>query len=107
MISIPLPSDLTFFDVSVELDGAHYTLVMRWNVRAGAWFLDVLDDGGALLHGSVRAVADWPLLTYRRATRSPPGALAFVDTSGQGIDPGISDLGDRVQLVYFPVAEID
>jgi len=105
-VEISLPTALPWFDVQAELDGVTYTLECRWNVRLGAWFLRVLDDQGvAVLLGDQRLVADYPL-ALAITSRSPSGLLAALDTSGQGLDPGFTDLGGRVKLVYVTTAEL-
>jgi hypothetical protein len=100
---------LTYFDAQAPLDGVTYTLSFRWNVRASGWYLDIWDETGTVLYvAGVRVVANYPLCAYFTG-RQPPGHLVFVDTSGQGLDPGLSDLGSasaRVQLYYLTAAEL-
>ena len=104
--TIPLRDDLPFFDLHVSLDDATYTLQLRWNVREGAWFMDVLDQQGeALLLAGLRLVASFPLTAYV-TDRKPPGDLVVIDTTGAGADPGRADLGTRHALVYFTAAEL-
>lgn len=105
-VVVPLRNGLPFFDVQAQLDGVTYTLELRWNVRATAWFLNVLDEAeqNVFLAG-LKLVANFPLAAYVTG-RSPPGALVCVDTSGQGADPGLNDLGARHQLLYYSKAEL-
>jgi hypothetical protein len=104
---IPTRSDLPFYDLQVPLDGVTYTLEFRRNVRVGAWFMNGYDITGTVLYfAGVKLVADFPLAAYNTA-RQPAGFFIAKDTSGQGIDPGINDLGVRVQLVYVTVAELN
>jgi hypothetical protein len=99
---------LPYFDAQATLDGVTYTLSFRWNVRAQAWYLDIWDELGTTLYeAGVRLVANYPLCAYFSG-RQPAGNLVAVDTSGQGIDPGLNDLGGpsaRVQLYYLTTAE--
>ncbi len=105
-VVIPLRSDLPHFDLQVELEGTTYTLELRWNTRAEAWFLMVIDaQGETVIRSGLRVVADHPLRLYE-ADRQPPGLLVAADTSGAGEDPGLHDLGARVQLFYFTAAEL-
>jgi hypothetical protein len=108
LINLPAPQDppIPYFTVGVELDGASYTLSFRWHVGDEYWYLRVLDDPGqTVLMGDVRVVADWPL--YRsRTVRFPVGYLIARDTTGQGLAPGLSDLGGRVQLYYATAADV-
>lgn len=118
-IVIPLRGDLPFFDLGAELDGVTYTLQVRWNPRAAAFFLTVYDEPGEnVLLGDARMVADYPLYSHR-VDRQPPGALVVVDTSGAGEDPSaevlvdpdnnpsfVSTFGSRHVLLYFSAAEL-
>lgn len=100
VLVIPLPTDLTNFDLQTLLDGVTYTLAFRWNIRAAAWFMDILnEDGDTVIVAGIKIVVDFPLNLYR-ADREPPGILIAQDTLGSGVDPGLGELGDRVQLKY-------
>ena len=113
-LTVPLRSDLPYFDLQATLDGVTYTLVFRWNVRLAAWFLTVLDaDASNVLVGDTALRVNFPLSAYM-STRRPPGQFVVIDSSGQGLDPiAISlqrsfttDLGTRCKLVYFTVDEL-
>lgn len=99
---IPLRSDLPAFTTQVQLEGTTYTLSFRWNTRGQAWFMVVLnDEADTVLVGETRCVVGFPINAYLTG-RQPPGVFVFDDTSRQGKDPGLTDLGGRVQLVYLP-----
>lgn len=114
----PQTPPLPFFDVVASLDGVNYTLQFRWNERGmrllsdgteeeGSWFITVLDEPGQeVILGDVKLVVDWPLWRVR-ADRTPPGFLIAFDTSGEGIDPGLDDLGVRVVIDYITADEIE
>lgn len=103
---IPLRSDLAAFDLQVVLDGLTVTLDFRWNTRALAWWMTVLnDEADTVLVGNTRVTVDFPQNAYLTG-REPPGLFIFVDTSGQGRDPGLTDLGNRVQLTYTSAEEL-
>lgn len=111
-MSLIVPIPLTngepspYFDMQVALEGITFTFQIRWNARASAWFLDVLDATGTnLLRAGIRLVADWPLDAYA-PKRTPSGALVAVDSSGAGRDPTVDDLGLRVKLLYFSSVEL-
>lgn len=101
--------DAAHFDLQAVLDEVTYTLEFRWNVRLGAWFMNVLDVEGEIAHLiGVRVVVDYPLAQHL-VDRQPPGYFIALDTGaaeGEGQDPGFDDLGSRVQLWYVPEAEI-
>src|SRR5690348_985948 len=103
---IPVESTATFFDLQVTLEDATYTLEFRWNVRASAWFMNILDaEGVNMIRAGIRLVANFPLVPYC-AVRTPPGVLALVDTSGANEEAGRDDLGVRHQLFYWTSEEL-
>lgn len=86
---------------SFKLDGAVYTLTIRWNTRDGAFFMDLYDANGDLLKPAIKLVCDWPLTGLRDTDpRMPPGVLRVLDTTGAQIDPTLDDLGTRCLLLY-------
>lgn len=110
MIEIPIPrpegAPLPWFDMQVVLDSVTYTLELRWNKRAAAWFLTLWDETAATrLYASMKAVIAWPLNAYRSGAKLP-GALILFDTSGQSLAPALADLGDRVRLYYITEADL-
>lgn len=105
-IEIPLPNSVPLFELQIELDGVTYSLELRWNARAGAWFAHLRDaEGGVLVMGR-RVVVDFPLFSRTQKAGAPPGQLVAVDTSGKQQDPVLDDLGARVRLIYVTEAEL-
>lgn len=105
-VSIATPTGNPNFDVTAVLDGETYTLYFKWNVRWSTWFLEVHDeDDENVLIAGVALRADYGLAAYFTG-RAPPGMFVAVDTSGQGLDPGLNDLGARVQVQYFSAGEL-
>ncbi len=102
---IPLPSGLPHFSLQVELDGTTFTLEFRWNSRDGAWYMNLEDAEGTHILSGIKVVADWPLGARFQVAGLPAGQLSAVDTSGAGLDPGFTDLGTRVQILYLTAAE--
>lgn len=105
-ILIPTRSDPRY-SIEVELDGATFFLDFEWNDRAESWFLDIADADRVLLLAGVRIVVGFPLINRYRDDRLPQGDLSAIVTSGDELDPKFSDLGDRVQLLYTPIAEVN
>lgn len=100
-LEIPLDPELPAYEFTIDLDGRVYRLGFAWNARAGAWSMDLGTEAGEPLVMGLKVVANWPLLDRYADPRLPPGVLMSVDTSGDGIDPGRDDLGDRVRIVYL------
>lgn len=105
-VKIPLRSDLSYFDLQIALEAVNYTLLFRWNLRESSWYMDIYDEQGVtLIVAGLKLVAD-SLLGIVRTGRKPPGAFIALDTSGLGVDPGLNDLGVRVKLLYYTLAEL-
>lgn len=105
-VKIPLRQDLPHFSAQFELDGATYTFEFQWNFRSGAWFMSISDGDGAPIVNGVQVVVGWPLAKRIKDARMPLGTLQAQDTAGGDEDPGLTDLGARVQLYYFSQGEL-
>lgn len=94
------------FSQQHQLENVTYTFQFQWNIRAQAWYVDIMDETGAtMIAPGLRLVADFALAAYR-AERTPPGILFAVDTSGLGLEATLRDLGSRVHFIYISSAEI-
>ena len=107
-LRLPVNPTLAHSSFEVVLDGATYTLEFRWNERAAAWFFSVYDAAGALL--VVRKVVlsgpdNFRLLGRFRDARLPLGDFLAVDTSQTWVEPGLGDLGARVEFIYLEAAD--
>ncbi len=108
-IEIPIPSPIRpFFSAKVTLDGVAFDVRLRWNERAAAWFFSLYDGEEQVLAPGRRLVLDFPLLArfVRGRSRLPAGQFVAVDTSGSGQEAGLAELGNRVLLLYIPLAEL-
>jgi hypothetical protein len=105
-VAIPLSLGLSYYDLQATLDGMTYSLVIRWNVRAGQWFLDVGNEDETFWYFNGLALGTQFPIGARRADRSPPGAFLLVDTAGADEEPGFDDLGGRHQLYYLSAADL-
>ena len=48
----------------------------------------------------------YPLISIYRDIRLPAGTLVAIDTSSKDEEPGLTDLGERVKLLYITRAEL-
>jgi len=106
-VKLPLLTDqgaTPHYSLQCELDGVTYSFEFIWNDRDGAWYMQVGDAAENLLAGSVKVVLGKLLLGRFRDSRLPPGPLICKDTGGQNVDPGLADLGTRVEIWYYPVS---
>jgi hypothetical protein len=118
-IQLELLSNSLDFIVTATLDGTAYQIRFRWcdtlngsviadGATTGSWIMDINQPNGTPLLQGLRCVCGGWSMGKRFVTPGlPPGDLVFMDTSGQGLPPGIlstdpivTDLGQRVQLIY-------
>lgn len=93
------------YSIRTQLDGTSFGLDFSWNARGEYWVLIIKDASSNPLVRRVIRVGQ-PLLARFKDKRLPPGDLVAVDTTGKDQDPGLKDLGGRVQLVYLTAADI-
>jgi hypothetical protein len=89
---------------AVDLEGSTYVVELRWNVRAGAWFMSLFDRARAPIAVGRKVVLGANLRGRSADGRLPPGTLLALDTSGSGRDATETDLGTRVLLAYVESA---
>jgi hypothetical protein len=100
IIECPTKNDLPAYQYVISLDGTNYTLTFTFNDRMGKWFLNLGDATNNPIINQVPIIASMPLFNRFVGAAIPPGTLFAFDTSGQDMDPGRFDLGDRVRLLY-------
>jgi hypothetical protein len=91
------------------LDGRTYRLRFRWIEKASAWLLDLLDSRGEPLLVGIPVRVGQSLLLPHVGESLPGrgyGQIIARDSSSQGQDPGVSDLGIRVKLTYVPAVVV-
>jgi hypothetical protein len=93
---------------TAKLDGVNYGIETYYNTRAGAFFLNLLDEDGNILKAGIKVVVSFPLTGFRDTDpRMPPGMLYAYDTSGQDLDPTLDDFGTRVLLLYEELGTVE
>lgn len=98
---------LPAYAFTTTLDDKEYLFDVHWNPRDEAWYFHLLDaDESPIRHG-IKVVLGAALGGTCADDRFPDGAFFAVDTSGQGLDAGIDDLGARVLVYFFPRATLD
>lgn len=108
-IQLPIPTPVRpFVSVKVALDGVTFEVRVRWNERAERWFFSLYDAEERVLAPSRAVVLGFPLLArfVRNRQRLPAGQIVAVDTADTGVEPGLDELGTRVQLIYVTAAEL-
>lgn len=106
VFEIPLRQDATLFDFTLSLDGVAYLFLFSWNSRDEGWYFSLFTQQEEPIWLSVRVVVNWPLGFRSRSTLRPPGLFMAFDQAEQAQDPGLTDLGARVILLYFDAASV-
>lgn len=109
MATVSLPLDPTAgpnYRVSTVLAGVQYVLDVRWNGRAEAWFLDVLNEEGDAIRRGIKIVLGTLLGGRAVAPDFPLGVFQAVDLTDSGTEAGLDDLGTRVQVYFYPFEDM-
>ena len=102
---IPTFSD-SFYSEVVTLDGTEYLLDFRYNQTEDRWRLSISDlEGDPILQG-VKIVCGVSLLRRTADSRKPRGVLMAQATTSDESPPGLLDLGQRGNLLYYSPDEI-
>ena len=104
MIVLPTLTTAAFYEFEIDLEQRTFKFRFHWNERDAAWYFEILDANGVSLLAGRRVVVDFPLIGRFHDPRLPPGEITALDTSNQGQDPGLADLGERVLLIYSEAA---
>jgi hypothetical protein len=94
------------YSFRTQLDGTFFGFDFSWNARGGYWALILSDAAGNALLRRVVRVGALMFNRFRADSRLPLGEIVAMDTSGVDQDPGLTDLGDRVQLLYLTAADL-
>jgi hypothetical protein len=98
-VIIPITNDANQ-ELKATLDDSEYFIRLRYNVRGEYWTLDMLTAGKTPIVTGVAIRVSYSLLSRYVDTRLPDGKLYAIDTSGEGLDPALDDMGERVLLAY-------
>ena len=114
---IPTSTELSDYRQVTSLDGRDYVLRFLYNTREDRWYLTISDQDEDPIVSGIKVVAEIDLLKRVTDERRPPGILVARDLSAPdpsatvpkilSEDPGLTDLGGRVTLLYFTEAEAE
>jgi len=95
------------YSIDVDLDARPFTLIWKWNYRGQYWTVEFWTRENELIHGAIKVVPDYDLLhNTRHIAALPQGALFAIDTT-ETPDPIVfADLGERLQVLYIPEADL-
>ena len=95
------------YSIDVELDARPFRLTFKWSFRGQFWTVDFLTRADVLIHGAIKVVPGYDILhNTRHIEAMPQGALTVIDTVKSTAAIVFADLGERLQLVYVPEADV-
>lgn len=100
ILEIPIDSQQTDHEFSIELERVVYLLRFQFNFRANRWTMTVKAENGDVLVAGVPLVVNWPLLNRFRKTDLPPGTFFVMDSSGNDSEPTELSFGSTHKLLY-------
>ena len=107
MQPVPTPTDgYPHQSAQAQLGDNFYSVVWHWNGREGAWYFSLADVDSLPIVSGVRVALNIDLLSGVSGDRRPDGAIVVVDPAGRTQEPGLTDLGSRVKVVYIPREEL-
>jgi hypothetical protein len=97
---VPTRTDIEDYEIEVELSGVSFLLRFTWNYREEFWYLTISDADANIIAAGIKIVISKPLLLEVPGTEKPDGNLIAIDTSDENVEAGLTDLGDRVLLMW-------
>lgn len=93
--------DLAAYHYTITLEGVQYRFDYQYNERMGKWFVSISDTAANIIIAPVPVVAGLGIFDRFVMDGIPPGITTPFDTSGDNLDPGRFELGDRVRMLYL------
>ena len=103
---LPLTPSVPSYGFATVLGGVTVLIDVRWNGRDAAWYLDLYAEDETPIRHGIKVLLGSPMGRRSISPLFPRGALIVVDTSGAGRDAGFDDLGTRVVVAFFTIAEL-
>lgn len=100
IVEIPLRSTIPSYKFRIPLEGIFYTFKFEWNTRMTKWMFSILTQDETPIIEGVPCITNYQFVKRFSQSNLPPGKIFLVDTSGDKIDPGRYDLGERVKMFY-------
>jgi hypothetical protein len=106
-LQLPLVPAIPNYRVGTTLDGEPYVLDVRWNGRAAAWYLDILDVDETPIEQGIKLVLGAALGSRTLNPARLRGLLRVSDLTGAGREATFDDMGERVIVYYYTPAELE
>jgi hypothetical protein len=106
-VVLPIDAVDPIYRVGITLNDVPYVFDVRWNGRDNAWYMDILDVNEDPIRRGIKIVLGTYLGCRSTDPRFPRGLLFAEDLSGEGRDAGVDDLGSRVVIFHYTIAELE
>lgn len=103
---IPFFTQFANFREEVILDNISFLFDFTFNERSGQWNLSILQTDETPIMFGIKLVLAYSLFDQFVHLALPPGELFCIDTTEQEIEVNRTNLGDTIELVYIPEAEV-
>lgn len=103
---LPFEPSLPDQVLGLVLDNNRYLLHAYWNDRDPAWYLDITQPDATPILMGVKIVLGAYIGNICPQPPFSTGAFIAVDSTGAYKEPGLDDLGTRVQVYYVPVLDL-
>lgn len=98
LFQLPIDSNLLDYEVVIDLDGVDYIFRITWRERLQSWYMSIFDvDRNPLLEG--KRIATNSILN-RAVKDIIQGTMTAITLDANDDDPGVTDLGNRVVIMY-------
>ena len=104
---LPVEPSIPNQRVGITLEEINYVFDFRWNDRTERWYMDISEEDETAIRNGISVSLGAILGGRIRDDRFPLGALYAVDLTGEGIEAGLDDLGERVLIYYFTFEELE
>lgn len=104
---LPLQPGNPSYRFGTSLSGTQYLFDVRWNARDEAWYFDILAEDETVVRQGIKITLGALLGGREVSADFPPGIFQAHDQTGEGVEPGLADLGERVVVAYYAFTEFE
>lgn len=103
---IPLTPSDSNYELRIPLDDENFRLLVRWNTRDLAFYMDIREADGSPIALGLKLVLGVNIGRHSTHPFFGEHVLRLADSSGQKLDAGFDDLNRRVYLLHMSRKEI-
>lgn len=100
LIEIPIQKSIPSLKQRMILDDVEVVMRFDWNSRNETWHISFYDSVENPLLVGIPLFVNYDIIGRFIIDGMPPGQILCYDTSGQNMEAGLDDLGDRCKVYY-------